>query len=51
LAENTSKWAYKILKPDKIDWNYFSKSPYLFKIVKTALYYKLFDNLLHEKLI
>ena len=53
LSENPSKWAYKLLKnnPDKIDWNNFSSNPYIFKIVKTAQYYKLFDNLLHEKLI
>ena len=47
LSENTSRWAYKLLKnkPDKIDWDYFSSSPYLFKIVKTN--YKL----LNKKLI
>ena len=50
IAINTSKWAYKLLKNnlDEIDWDYFSSSPYLFKIIKTN--YKQFDILLHKKL-
>jgi len=53
LSSNISLWAYKILKtaPDKISWYYFLSNPYIFKIVKTTQYYKLFDNLLHKKLI
>ena len=49
LSKNSSRWAYKLLKnkPYMIDWHYFSSIPYLFKIVKTNKYYKLFD----EKLI
>ena len=46
LAENTSKWAYKLLKLDKINLYYFSSSSYIFKIIKTNKYYKLF----HEKI-
>jgi hypothetical protein len=51
LSENTSRWAYKLLKnnPDKINWDNFSSSPYLFKIIKTTTYYKLFDSLLYQK--
>ena len=51
LSENPSKWAYKLLKnnPDKINWDVFSSNPYLFKPIKTN--YKLFDVLLHKKLI
>ena len=53
LSENPSHWAYKLLKTnlDEIDWDNFSSSPYLFKIIKTNKYYKLFDSLFHEKLI
>ena len=51
LSKNPSKWARKLLKnnPDKINWNYLSENPYLFKIIKTN--YKLFDIILHKKLI
>ena len=51
LSINYNHWSYKLLKKnsDKIYWDYFSSNPYLFKIVKTN--YKLFDILLHKKLI
>ena len=51
LSKNPSKWAYKLLKnkPYMIDWEFFSSNPYIFNIVKTN--YKLFDVLLHKKLI
>ena len=53
LLTSNSIMAKLILKkhPDKINWYNFSLKPFIFKIVKTALYYKLFDNLLHKKLI
>jgi len=51
LSQNPSQWAYKILKnkPHEINWKFFSSNPYLFKLIKTD--YKLFDVLLHKKLI
>jgi hypothetical protein len=45
FALNQSKWAYKLLKKDKIYWDYFlAWNPYIFKIVKTNKYNKLFDK-------
>ena len=51
LLINPSRWAYKLLKnnSDKINWDVFSSNPYLFRTVMTN--YKLFDVLLHKKLI
>ena len=50
---NQSYWVYKLLKnnPDKIYWDYFlAWNPYIFKIVKTNKYYKLFDKKIDIKL-
>ena len=48
LSKNPSKWIIEN-KSYMIDWKLFSSNPYIFRLVRTD--YKLFDVLLHKKLI